>query len=52
MLDPAGGDAFLGTQGDVWDAQSDMLFAGLGAAIGLATLTRVHDRELARLDSA
>ena len=51
-LDPAGGDAFLGTQGDVWDAQSDMLFAGLGAAIGLATLTRVHDRELARLDSA
>ena len=52
MLDPAGGDAFLGTQGDVWDAQSDMLFAGLGAAVGLATLTRVHDRELARLDSA
>ena len=52
VLDPAGGDAFLGTQGDVWDAQSDMLFAGLGAVVGLVTLTRLHDRELQRLDSA
>jgi putative membrane protein len=25
LLDPAGGDKFLGTQGDIWDAQSDML---------------------------
>lgn len=49
LLDPAGGDVFLGTQGDVWDAQSDMLFAGLGAAAALATLSRVHDRSLARL---
>ena len=28
-----GSDAFLGTQGDVWDAQKDMVLAGLGGAI-------------------
>lgn len=49
VLDPAGGDAFLGTQGDVWDAQSDMLFAGLGATTALVTLSGVHDRAMARL---
>ncbi len=52
VLDPAGGDAFLGTQGDVWDAQSDMLYAGVGAVVGLVTLSRVHDRELASLANA
>ena len=49
VLDPAGGDAFLGTQGDVWDAQSDMFFAGLGATVALVTLSRTHDRSMARL---
>ena len=51
VLDPAGGDAFLGTQGDVWDAQSDMLFAGIGATAALVLLSRLHDRQLARLTS-
>lgn len=49
ILDPAGGDAFLGTQGDVWDAQSDMLYAGVGAAISLLLFTKGHDRAMARL---
>lgn len=49
VLDPSGGDAFLGTQGYVWDAQSDMLYAGIGATVGLLTLTRLHDAQLARL---
>jgi putative membrane protein len=39
--------AFLGSQGDVWDAQWDMLCALIGAIIALATLHRVHDRSLA-----
>ena len=30
-VDPAAGLAFLGSQGDIWDAQKDMLMAGLGA---------------------
>ena len=32
------GVAYLGTQGDVWDAQKDMALAALGAAIGLAVV--------------
>lgn len=48
-LDPAGGDAFLGTQGYVWDAQSDMLYAGIGCVVALVLFSRVHDRELSRL---
>jgi putative membrane protein len=32
------GQAYLGTQGDEWDAQKDMALATLGAAIGMASL--------------
>jgi putative membrane protein len=38
-------EAFLGTQGDVWDTQMDMLLAGLGALSSLL-LSRWHDRQL------
>lgn len=41
-----GADAFLGTQGDPWDTQSDMAYALLGGASALALLTRIHDRQL------
>ena len=43
-------DAFLGTQGDVWDTQWDMFMALLGAISALVLLSRTHDRQLARLD--
>ena len=33
--DPAAGLSFLGTQGDIWDAQKDMLCSGIGAIIGM-----------------
>ena len=39
---------FLGTQGDVWDTQWDMLLAGLGAGMALLAFARTHDRQLAR----
>ncbi|HTH64289.1 MAG TPA: DUF2238 domain-containing protein [Gemmatimonadales bacterium] len=42
-------DAFLGTQGDVWDTQWDMFCALIGAIVAQLTLSRVHDRSLARL---
>jgi len=42
-------DAFLGTQGDVWDTQWDMLFALIGAVTAQLLLTHVHDRAVARL---
>jgi len=39
-------DAFLGTQGDVWDTQWDMFLALLGAATSQALWSRLHDRQL------
>ncbi len=47
----AGGsaEAFLGTQGYVWDTQSDMAFALVGATIALVLLTKTHDRQLTEL---
>ncbi|MGW3248550.1 DUF2238 domain-containing protein [Streptomyces sp. NPDC001070] len=42
-------DAFLATQGDVWDTQWDMFCALVGAVLSLLLLSRVHDRQLAAL---
>ncbi|MGP3561352.1 DUF2238 domain-containing protein [Geobacillus sp. BK01] len=41
---------FLGTQGDIWDTQWDMLCALIGTIVALLLLSRWHDRQLARLD--
>jgi putative membrane protein len=45
-----GADEFLGTQGDPWDTQSDMLMAAIGACCALVLLARVHDRQLEAMD--
>ncbi len=47
----AGGGAveFLGTQGDPWDAQSDMAFALLGALVAITAFGRWHDRQIGRV---
>jgi putative membrane protein len=42
-------DAFLATQGDVWDTQWDMFLALCGAVSALLLLSRAHDRSLAGL---
>jgi putative membrane protein len=42
-------DAFLATQGDVWDTQWDMFLALLGGLAAQTLLSRLHDRQLARL---
>jgi len=41
-------DAFLGTQGYVWDTQSDMGYALLGTVTALLLFGRLHDRQLKR----
>ena len=41
-------DAFLGSQGDVWDTQWDMTFCLIGTVCALVLLARLHDRALAR----
>lgn len=39
-------EAFLGTQGDVWDTQWDMFLALWGAIISLVSMSGLHDRFL------
>jgi len=44
------GDAFLGTQGDIWDTQEDMATALVAAMIAPLILSRLHDRQIGRAD--
>jgi len=44
---PEAGDAYLGTQGDIWDAQQDMLAAGIGALLFMI-ITAVVRRQRGR----
>ena len=46
------GQAFLGSQGDVWDAQWDMFLGLVGGAAGFFLLGPIHDRSMARLAPA
>lgn len=46
LLSGEGAEAFLGTQGYVWDTQSDMFLALIGASLALLLLSRLHDRQL------
>jgi putative membrane protein len=41
-------EAFLSTQGYVWDTQSDMALALIGAIIALLILGKYHDRQLSQ----
>jgi putative membrane protein len=43
-------DAFLGTQGDVWDTQWDMFMALIGALTAQILLARVQDAQIAKVD--
>lgn len=44
-------DAFLGTQGDVWDTQWDMLMALIGSVTSLSLFSRYHDKKLTQLNN-
>jgi putative membrane protein len=44
-------ESFLGTQGYVWDTQSDMAFALLGAILSLVIFSNLHDQQLQSLRS-
>jgi len=43
------GQAFLGSQGDIWDAQWDMFFVGIGGAVALVFFSGLHRRSMAKL---
>jgi putative membrane protein len=45
----ASADAFLGTQGDPWDAQWDMFLALIGASVALLVFSKLHNRQLLKV---
>ena len=49
LLSGSSADAFLATQGDIWDTQWDMFLALCGAIVSQLILTRWHDRQLASM---
>ena len=49
LLSEEAAEAFLGTQGYVWDTQSDMLWALCGGVLALLTLSKWHDRQIAQI---
>jgi putative membrane protein len=46
VLGGSAADAFLGSQGDVWDTQWDMLMALIGSIVAQLSLSTLHDRQL------
>lgn len=46
LLSGEGAEAFLGTQGDVWDTQSDMAMALLGTIAAQLFLAKIHNLQL------
>lgn len=51
LLSDEAAEAFLGTQGYVWDTQSDMGWALFGAIVGILLLRKLHNRQLSVLDN-
>ena len=51
VLSGESAEAFLGTQGYVFDTQSDMFLALLGSIIALILLARMHDKQLEEINS-
>lgn len=49
LLTGEAAEAFLGTQGDVWDTQWDMLIALFGAIIAYLSLSDIHNRQLEKI---
>ncbi|MEA3406090.1 MAG: DUF2238 domain-containing protein [Pseudomonadota bacterium] len=49
LISEESAEAFLGTQGYIWDTQSDMGWALLGAITTLVVFARLHNRQLERL---
>jgi putative membrane protein len=46
LSDPTDTEAFLGTQGYIWDTQSDMFYCLIGSMVALILLTKLHNKYL------
>lgn len=49
LSNPTDTEAFLGTQGYIWDTQTDMFWCLIGSVIALMLLSRLHDADLLRI---
>ena len=49
LSNPTDTEAFLGTQGYIWDTQSDMLWCLIGSIVALILLTKLHNRYLLKI---
>lgn len=43
------GDNFLGTQGYIWDTQTDMFMALIGGSVALLLFSKIHDRAISKI---
>ena len=50
LLSDEAAESFLGTQGYVWDTQSDMAYALVGAIVSQWLLARWHDKQIQQLE--
>lgn len=50
LLSGEAGNAFLGTQGDIWDTQWDMFMCFVGSILSLSFLSKYHDREIIKIE--
>ena len=50
LLSDEAAESFLGTQGYVWDTQSDMAYALVGAIVSQLLMARWHDKQIQRLE--
>jgi putative membrane protein len=46
LTSPEDTEAFLGTQGYIWDTQTDMFWCLIGAVAAVLILSRFHNRQL------
>ncbi|MEJ2155257.1 MAG: DUF2238 domain-containing protein [Desulfobacteraceae bacterium] len=49
LSNPADTEAFLGTQGYIWDTQTDMFLCLIGSVVALALLSRLHNKYLSEI---
>ena len=49
LSDPTDTEAFLGTQGYIWDTQTDMFWCLIGSVVALILFTRLHNKYLSRI---
>jgi putative membrane protein len=49
LSNPTDTEAFLGTQGYIWDTQTDMFLCLTGSIVALILLTKLHDKYLQRI---